>query len=116
MPASILAGAAAGAAGTVALNIATYVDMAVRGRASSSIPAQLIGVITDRLGVTLAAGESDRAKQQAQHRRSGLGDVPIGLSGVSDPASWAPADWAADLIPHCIYGLVTAGVYEAFAR
>ena len=43
-------------------------------------------------------------------------DVPISMSGVSDPATWAPEDWAADLIPHLIYGLVTAVAYDAFAE
>ena len=36
----VLIGITAGAAGTVALNIATYLDMAIRGRPSSDIPAQ----------------------------------------------------------------------------
>jgi hypothetical protein len=32
-------GAAAGAVGTVALDVSTYVDMAVRGRPASEVPA-----------------------------------------------------------------------------
>ncbi|MGI8900330.1 MAG: hypothetical protein ACR2HA_05280 [Nocardioides sp.] len=35
---SVLAGVAAGAAGTTALNAVTYLDMAIRGRGTSSTP------------------------------------------------------------------------------
>lgn len=50
---TILKGVMAGAAGTVALNIATYVDMAVRGRSSSNAPAKLISTVTDKIGLCL---------------------------------------------------------------
>jgi hypothetical protein len=42
-------------------------------------------------------------------------DVPIALTGASDPRTWTPVDWASDLIPHLVYGLVTAGTYEMLA-
>jgi hypothetical protein len=157
MSVPVLTGAAAGAVGTVALNVATYLDMAVRARPASSVPARLVGVVADKIGVDLAAGEGDAAKEQEHNRQSGLGaligyanglgiavlygtlrphlrrvpwpvagialglaamaasDLPIGVSGVSDPSTWAPEDWAADLIPHLIYGLVTAVAYDSFA-
>jgi hypothetical protein len=158
MASPLLTGAAAGAVGTVALNIATYVDMAVRVRPASGVPAKLVGVIADKAGVDLAIGMGEDAKEEEQNRQSGLGaligyvnglgvaalygavrphlrwipmpvagvalglaamaasDVPIGVSGVSDPSTWAPEDWAADLVPHLIYGLVTAMAYDAFAE
>jgi hypothetical protein len=50
-----LLGAAAGAVGAAALNIATYADMAIRGRAPSSLPADLAGALADKLGVDLSA-------------------------------------------------------------
>lgn len=158
MPSPMLTGTAAGAVGTVALNIATYVDMTVRARPASSVPAKLAGVIADKVGVELASGTGEAAKEEEQNRESGLGallgyvsglgvatlygairpqlrrvpwpvagialglaamavsDVPIGASGVSDPSTWAPEDWAADLIPHLIYGLMTAVAYDSFSR
>jgi len=158
MASPVLTGTAAGAVGTVALNIATYVDMAVRARPASSVPAKLVGVIADKAGIDLATGTGDDEKEEEKNRESGLGaligyvnglgvaalygavrphlrripvpvagvvlglvamaasDVPIGASGVSDPSTWEPADWAADLIPHLIYGLVTAIAYDAFAE
>jgi uncharacterized membrane protein YeiH len=36
-------------------------------------------------------------------------NVPMAALGVSDPRSWSPAEWAADLVPHAVYGLATAG-------
>ncbi|MDQ2655203.1 MAG: hypothetical protein M3Z20_19400 [Chloroflexota bacterium] len=43
-------------------------------------------------------------------------DLPIALTGVSDPATWSAADWLADIIPHLVYGLVTVAVYEAIGE
>lgn len=40
-------------------------------------------------------------------------DLPIALTGVSDPATWSTTDWLSDLIPHLVYGLVTAAVFDA---
>ena len=41
-------------------------------------------------------------------------DVPIAALGVSDPATWGVSGWAADIVPHLAYGLVTAIAYDAF--
>jgi hypothetical protein len=43
-------------------------------------------------------------------------DVPIALTGVSDPATWSATDWLSDVIPHLVYGLVTVMVYEAIGE
>lgn len=32
--------------------------------------------------------------------------------GVSDPRTWSPADWAADIVPHLGYGLATVATLE----
>ena len=74
-----LRGIAAGATGTAALNIATYVDMAARGRASSEVPAKVAGTLTQSVGMPLEAeanstehaSKTDQAK--AQHRLTGIG-------------------------------------------
>jgi hypothetical protein len=39
-----------------------------------------------------------------------VGNVPMTVSGVTDPRTWSAGDWAADLVPHAAYGVVTAGV------
>lgn len=49
----ILAGAIAGAAGVVALNAASYLDMLIRGRAASDMAARVAGKLADELGVAL---------------------------------------------------------------
>lgn len=36
------------------------------------------------------------------------GNGPMTLLGVTDPREWSAADWAADLLPHMAYGVVTA--------
>lgn len=74
-----LRGIAAGATGTAALNIATYVDMAARGRASSEVPAKVAGALTQSVGMPLEAEAngsehvSQNEQAKAQHRLSGLG-------------------------------------------
>src|SRR3954470_7296841 len=42
-------------------------------------------------------------------------DLPIALTGASDPRTWTPVDWLSDLIPHLVYGLVTVRTYEFIA-
>ena len=69
----LLMGTAAGAAGPVALNVATYADMAIRGRPSSSVPAKMVGVLADKAGIPLSAGGEGSDDEKVQNRQSGLG-------------------------------------------
>lgn len=150
---SVLRGAIAGAAGTIALDLTTYGDMLVRGRGASSVPARMAGVLAEQLGIApLAPAVKDEV---ADNRREAAGallgyttgvgigvlyglirggrdrgaapltgavvglsamaasDVPIALTGVSDPATWSATDWLSDIIPHLVYGVVTVAVYDA---
>lgn len=66
----ILRGAAAGAAGATALNTATYLDMAVRGRATSSAPEQLADNMAREVGLDIP-GKGD----VRDNRLEGLGAV-----------------------------------------
>ncbi len=77
----MLLGAVAGATGTLALDTATYLDMALRGRASSETPANVAGAIADKLGAHTPAitGQSS----QAQSRRSGIGALMGYATGCS---------------------------------
>ena len=63
----MLLGIAAGAVGTVALNASAYADMALRGRPSSSVPAEVAGKLAEKAGIELSSDETD------QNRKSGLG-------------------------------------------
>lgn len=68
-------GAAAGAAGTTALNAVTYLDMAVRGRPSSSTPEQVVETIAEKAHVSIPGDAKTRA-----NRVEGLGPL-AGLGG-----------------------------------
>ena len=72
-----LLGAAAGAAGTTALNAVTYVDMAVRGRPSSSTPETTVERLSETTGIPIPGDEDTR-----QNRVSGLGPLTGLLAGV----------------------------------
>jgi hypothetical protein len=67
----LLWGIAAGAVGTIALDVVSYVDMVVRARPASSLPAEVAGALGERAGVELVAGGND--SEAAGNRRSGLG-------------------------------------------
>lgn len=147
-------GILAGAAGTAALNVVTNLDMAVRGRASSNVPAQTAQRLADEAGADLAPRGDD---QTAQNRSQGLGallgyvtgigigavygvvrprtaEVPVPVAGVAlglaamagsdvpattldvtDPREWGVSAWVSDIIPHLLYGVVTAAAYEAIS-
>jgi hypothetical protein len=70
----ILSGAAAGAAGTAALNAATYLDMTVRGRPSSTTPQRTVEAIEKKLPVSVPGDDETR-----ENRITGLSS----LSGIA---------------------------------
>jgi hypothetical protein len=154
----LIHGITAGAVGTAVLNTVTYLDMVVRDRPSSNVPAETAERATDLVGATLAAdeGDDDDSEPEGQNRKQGTGalmgylagygvgaaygllrpgalaDVPRSLAGVgiaaaatvatvlpysalgvSDPRTWPPKSWAADIIPHLCYGWATAAAFDA---
>jgi hypothetical protein len=76
-----LLGAAAGAAGTTALNGVTYIDMAVRGRPSSSTPEKTVETLSEKTHVPIP-GEDEKE----ENRVSGLGPLSGLLAGVGTGA------------------------------
>lgn len=148
-------GLIAGATGTVALNLTTYLDMALRARSASPMPAQTAGELADAADVDLAP---DNEEETEQNRTQGLGallgyvsglgfgalygvlaprldgrsiplaagaltlaamagsNVPAAAVGVTDPKEWSAKDWVADIVPHLVYGIVTAAVYDSISR
>lgn len=72
MASPLLRGLAAGAAGTVALNASTYLDMALRGRPSSSLPSESAGALAQRVGLPLGQGETRGNRQEALGALLGL--------------------------------------------
>jgi hypothetical protein len=78
---SLLMGTAAGACGTVALNLVTYLDMAIRGRPASQVPAQVAEKVAAGVGLDFETSRPPMAsdqqqkeqEQQAESRKSGSG-------------------------------------------
>lgn len=82
-------GAAAGAAGTSALNIATYADMVLRARPPSSVPQQTAGKLTEQVGLDLAPGsEGEAAESATQHRTTALGQLMGYATGLGVGAAY----------------------------
>ena len=72
-----LRGAAAGAAGTTALDAVTYLDMTVRGRPTSSTPEQTVETLAEKAHVPIP-GDGDTR----QNRIQGLGPITGLVAGV----------------------------------
>jgi hypothetical protein len=75
-------GLAAGAIGTVALNVVTYADMAIRGRPPSSVPEQDVQILADRFGIDLGEGD------EASARREAIGALLGYLTGMTIGAAY----------------------------
>jgi hypothetical protein len=86
-----LRGAAAGAAGTTALNVVTYLDMVVRGRAASSTPERTVEKVAEIARVPIPGeGEKRTNRVQALGALTGLvaGIGAGGLVGVARAAGF----------------------------
>jgi hypothetical protein len=77
----LLRGAAAGAAGTTALNFVTYLDMAVRGRGASNTPEKTVERLVAEAGASIPGDEETR-----QNRLSGLGPLTGLVTGMAGGA------------------------------
>ncbi|WP_331772485.1 hypothetical protein OG948_54220 (plasmid) [Embleya sp. NBC_00888] len=97
----ILRGAAAGAAGTTALDAVTYADMAGRARPASETPQRTIDTIARRIGHPVE-GDSDTRV----NRLTGLGALSGIVTGVGVGAAFGllrgiglrPPIWAGSLL------------------
>lgn len=74
----ILRGAAAGAAGTTALNAVTFLDMAVRGRAESETPKKTVEALADRVHVSVPG-----RGEELENRIASLGSLSGTATGVA---------------------------------
>ncbi|PZF81468.1 hypothetical protein, partial [Micromonospora endophytica] len=79
----VLRGMLAGAAGTSALNIVTYLDMTLRARPASQTPEQSVDRLAGKLHVTLGD------EQAAANRRAGLGPLLGYATGLGAAALYA---------------------------
>jgi hypothetical protein len=74
---AVARGAAAGAAGTTALNAVTYLDMALRGRPASSTPEQTVEKLAAAAGTPVPGDDETRS-----NRLAGLGPLTGIATGV----------------------------------
>jgi hypothetical protein len=70
-------GLTAGVVGTELLNVATYLDMALRGRGASSVPQDDVQALAERTGLSLGEGET------AENRKSAVGTLLGYATGAS---------------------------------
>jgi hypothetical protein len=42
--------------------------------------------------------------------------LPRQVIGVTDPRSWPASDWAADIIPYVVFGMVTSAIHDGLSR
>src|SRR6185312_5865513 len=83
---NIVIGTIAGAAGTVALDVATYVDMAIRGRSSSNAPAKMVENVAHIAHLPLFTKGAGSNDQTTQNRESGIGALLGYVNGLGTGA------------------------------
>jgi len=107
-------GLLAGAAGTLALDVATYADMALRGRPSSTVPAKVAERAFQSAGLV---PEEDTTPPRWCHRFQGVGALfgyGTGL-GVGMVYALAPRSRRRvhTLLPGLVVGLLTMAATDA---
>lgn len=84
----LIAGIAAGAIGTAAIDIVTYADMAIRGRPASEVPRKTARALAEKAHVPLASGSSEHAERRRTNRASGLGALLGYATGLGVGAAY----------------------------
>jgi hypothetical protein len=108
----LLSGAAAGAAGTTALNVITYLDIALRGRPTSSTPQRTVEAMARLFGLTVPGSGDILA-----NRISGLAALTgyaagIGMGmilGLAYALGWRPRLLMATLVASALALIGTNG-------
>jgi hypothetical protein len=100
MFAAIGRGLAAGAAGTTALNAATYLDLALRARPASSTPQRAVDVLARRANQSIPGSGDER-----NNRLEGLGALSGIAVGVGIGAAAGIFGPILDRLPLLIAGL-----------
>ncbi len=103
---NVLIGTIAGAAGTVALDIATYADMAIRGRSSSNAPAKMAENLAKIVHLPLSSQGTGSNDQAAQNRESGLGALLGYVNGLGTGALYGLVRSQFDNVPVPLAGIL----------
>lgn len=108
---TIAAGAIAGAAGELALNVASYADMLIRARPSSSVPGKVAGRMADLAGVELSR-PGERA-EIAETRREASGALLGYGMAVGTTVAYALLRRAGLRLPVPVAGVAMGGAAMA---
>lgn len=92
-------GMIAGAAGTAALNVATYMDMAIRGRSSSGAPAKMVDTVAKKVQLPLSPQGVGSEDETAKNRESGLGALLGYVNGLGTGALYGLVRSQFDEVP-----------------
>ena len=103
---NVLMGTIAGAAGTVALDIASYADMAIRGRPSSNAPAKLVENLAKIVHLPLSSQGTGSNDQMVQNRESGLGALLGYVNGLGTGALYGLVRSQLDNVPIPLAGIL----------
>lgn len=99
----LLLGAAAGAAGTTALNAVTYLDMAIRARPTSSTPEMTVEKMAESRHIEIPGQGEER-----ENRLAGLGPLSGIATGVAVGVAYGLLD-IVHLRPRGLTGTLFAG-------
>lgn len=110
---SLFFGAAAGAAGTMALDVTTYADMAVRGRGSSNVPADVIRRMAARAGLKPLAETDEQSSDALKNRRTALGALSGYAIGLTIGATYGAAHGLFSKLPIGAKALLLGGLAMA---
>lgn len=101
---NVLLGSAAGAVGTLTLDVVTYLDMLRSGRPASEAPAKVAGVLAQKAGVDFAGGGA--SDEQAQSRQSATGALLGYATGVGIGAIYGVLRPHIRSVPRPVVGIV----------
>lgn len=101
-------GLAAGAVGTAVLNAVTYADMAWRGRDASTMPADVVDALAQRLGTEVGGSRGERS-----NRRTALAALTGTVAGLGVGAVVGTARAAGLRLPPVVGGVVTGALAMA---
>ena len=112
---TIVRGLLAGAVGVTALNLVSYLDMAVRGRPASTVPENLVDTLASRAGHPIPGdGQSRGARRTALGALSGIGTgAAVGVvMSAAKSAGWR-ASPAAEALAGGALAMATSDVPAA---
>jgi hypothetical protein len=104
-------GAIAGAVGTAALDLASYADVALRGRAPSDVPATMVKNLAGAAGIGALASDDETTT----NRRGGIGALFGYANGIGVGAAYGVLRPALRGVPVLVMALAAGGAAMALS-